>query len=465
MAFSINLNRPLYGNAPLTENHPAFERLQSLEGDPELLARERSQRYSGDPPSYSNAASTTEPSTPIRLERHIFPALVPHESLPSQQFQNQAIREKDQILRQIGIEYRPRNQTLHFDEELDFRANAENNVRNDWVKQRIWKAEWGPAWLKGADPGDNRWFYSSQRTPGPSPFGLWSHEIEQELLPPSPEPTPESPQNLFAPQKPRVAPKRETVGPEIRVSASRPTNQFRYQVAKETRWLTDEPRYQNASVDEIEAQAYTNVKNAWKRWRIWMEEWGPIPGSAWAHEKPRKSPETHGGEADTTNHGKANNDHPTPPLDHSNAHPGNNAADNLPTSASTQDAPEADTGGGITGPLPVSMPGFVPSSTEVPQQQQHPTSETDGETGLRPPVQNGNSDTRDQKQTRPRRRSARIKAQPDDPEQNLSKLRTSKRKRGIESQKPDTGPKSSTAKRRKSSTQGKNKKGRRTGRS
>jgi len=104
----------------------ALETLQAFEEHPGLLANQRSQYYSDDPPPYSDSGSPTEPATP---ERYVAPVTVRSESLPKQQFRLQSMREESRIIHQVEGAYDGRKETLSFDRELDFRANAENNVR------------------------------------------------------------------------------------------------------------------------------------------------------------------------------------------------------------------------------------------------------------------------------------------------------------------------------------------------
>src|SRR5437773_8856950 len=64
------------------------------------------------------------------------------QSSPYFQFRQQWWRERDRILHQLGKERVGRRQTLPFDPELDLNTNAQNNVRNRWKEQGIWKDEW-----------------------------------------------------------------------------------------------------------------------------------------------------------------------------------------------------------------------------------------------------------------------------------------------------------------------------------
>jgi hypothetical protein len=80
-------------------------------------------------------------------------------------------RERERLEYQNDQTLRGCKQTFPFNLTLDYRANAENNIRNGWIEQGIWNPAWGPAWPDGTKPSDNRWFYSRSRPDGPSPSG------------------------------------------------------------------------------------------------------------------------------------------------------------------------------------------------------------------------------------------------------------------------------------------------------
>ncbi|KAI9886417.1 MAG: hypothetical protein M1823_001806 [Watsoniomyces obsoletus] len=327
MPSSFTFNQVGNGDAPFMDGPPrALERLQAFEDDPELLEQHRARRYSSDPPPYSQLASTTVPATPAPESRPVYET-VEEESFPWQQFRNQVRQECDRLIHQSLPRLRWRRETLPFDRDLEYMTNAQNNIRSDWVKQGIWKVEWGFAWPKNAgNNNDNRRPPPRQQPPHPPPGSRWGHEEPDTPIPlwePTAAPPPPSPplRNLFGspPQtrrKRRPSPRRSvattdagptavgttdvgttdagTTGGETMKfdkEASRPIRQFRYQWIKEVQWLTDEPRYQRSSTEDIEEQAYRNVRNTWKGWGIWMKEWGPDPDMEWAHEQARKRQE------------------------------------------------------------------------------------------------------------------------------------------------------------------------------
>ncbi|KAF1962522.1 hypothetical protein CC80DRAFT_162235 [Byssothecium circinans] len=285
-----------------------FEALQRWEEDPELLRLERAQRYSDPPPPYPSSGETTQPDSPaeapvvdesaLRVQRNRSML----QSVPSNQFSSQVRRTRER-LEYLSMERRyGRKETLHYDNTLDLRANAENHVRSRWVEQGIWKEEWGSAWPKGAQPSDNRWFYSQQNPGGgPRPSGRWGHERVPTPEPsPEPEPEPKPTLNIF-PGLRQKKPDPDMEGlenasapggtgepaatSERDTSASRPYHQFLFQVSKEREWISDELLFKRSTgrVD-IDAMAYESVKKIWIEDELWNPTWGELPGMTWRHE-------------------------------------------------------------------------------------------------------------------------------------------------------------------------------------
>lgn len=74
------------------------------------------------------------------------------QSSPHYQFDKQVQREVERLFHQREplLRNNGRIQTLPFDETLDYKANAENNVRARRVEQGIWKDKWGMEWPEGS---------------------------------------------------------------------------------------------------------------------------------------------------------------------------------------------------------------------------------------------------------------------------------------------------------------------------
>ncbi|PVH93670.1 hypothetical protein DM02DRAFT_619121 [Periconia macrospinosa] len=282
--------------------------LQRLEEDPVRLHMERA-RYDDPPPPYPSSGETTQPASPAEAPVTDEEALLARNramlrSWPYGQFDSQTSRERERIEYQLGEERYGRRQTLPFDETADLLANSQNNVRARWVEQGIWKEKWGPAWPKGAKPWDHRWRSSRENTGGPRPFGRWLHEKRPDPKLPSPEPAPEPEteaiRNIFVglgqeePNATTEEPGRAST-PDVTeapaatserdTSASRPYQQFLFQVSKEREWIRDELQFKrSAGTIDIDAMAYKSTKKNWIEDGIWNPAWGELPGTTWLHE-------------------------------------------------------------------------------------------------------------------------------------------------------------------------------------
>ena len=157
--------------------------LGGIAQDSTRLALERTQRFSESPPQCPSSGETTIPPTPTPM-RSATPPLDPvqrywllHDqysaSFPSRQFSHQAKRVRERLIQQTNYSRQGRRQTLPFNEQSDFQANAENIVRDCWLAQKIWKSSWGPAW----PPGTNLSMYLGPHPDGPKGVGEeWTHE-------------------------------------------------------------------------------------------------------------------------------------------------------------------------------------------------------------------------------------------------------------------------------------------------
>jgi len=283
-----------------------IDALQRLEEDPEQLSLQREQRYNDPPPPYPSSGETTQPASPteapVANNVALQARMAMFRSTPHEQFDSHAHRERERIVYQVGKERYGRRQTLPYDETADLLANSQNNVRGRWVEHGIWKEEWGPAWSKGAQPWDNRWHYSSKNKGGPHPCGRWGHEKRPEPKVPEPAPVPEAKPlpNLFSGfrrEKPNTTTEESArasvpdvteapaATPERDTSASRPYNQFLFQVSKEREWIRDELQFERTTrTIDINAMAYESTKKNWIEDEIWNPKWGELPGTTWMHE-------------------------------------------------------------------------------------------------------------------------------------------------------------------------------------
>lgn len=293
--------------------------LQELLENPERLQRARA-RFSESPPSYRSRLSGTttmsqSPDPPSeaqqrredREEKRFQLELKYRASFPYNQFEAQYRQELDRFK---GRDDRTYDCPPGVN---DIYEHADQNVKERWVDQGIWKDEW-----------------NSEYRPG----GRWKHEEPPEL---------ESGQRPKSKVVPGLfgAPVERTPALPVKTSeevqrekrdreASRPYYQFIYQVSKERERIQKEmtrpipprssrpqhpyplgqPAIRDGSVqlwpietddqqegspgDEttvtippnINTIAYERVKNSWIKWQIWDTKWGVLPGMSWIHEKP-----------------------------------------------------------------------------------------------------------------------------------------------------------------------------------
>ncbi|KAJ5345352.1 hypothetical protein N7452_003356 [Penicillium brevicompactum] len=161
---------------------------------------------------------------------------------------------------------------------------AEATIREEWKKQGIWNEKWG---IKPCNGPANRWMHEE---------------------PPDCSTTSES--NIISASKPDIASHLASTllrsgrshhaiksqeatdrpsGQRRNHDASRPFQQFIYQMAKEREDLISENRrgYRMAFDDpNLNSVAYGTVRDLWKYRKIWTEKWGTMPGMKWKHEEP-----------------------------------------------------------------------------------------------------------------------------------------------------------------------------------
>lgn len=227
---------------------------------------------------YSPDGSPIDPSSLADLCGPPISGPIASRSFPCEQFECEVRRE----LSRLQNRARRVNEARGLPTELahiviaSYRTRAQDNIRLDWVKEGIWREEWGTPLPLDAPLAHRR---SNSRLIL-QPTGPWSHESSYKRLKPTRPLLGGEPSE----KKGVVQDATTVVVPE----ASWPVNRFRYLVAKEVKWLKSCPRYQTTSHDEIESIAYLAIKSFWKHCGVWIEEWGPIPGQKWAHELPEE---------------------------------------------------------------------------------------------------------------------------------------------------------------------------------
>ena len=188
-------------------------------------------RFNDPFPHYSSGTTTKPPSLPCSPELFETPAeferwLELRFSQSWWQFDHQVGKERARIIEQFNRRSDRRKEILPYSKHIgDYSANAQNDIKNDWIKQGIWNDKWTTFRL-----GD-RWMHEEE----PEPVIEYS---------PEPEPDPKRstiPRPLFTPRTPTLE-KRMRIKPVtaeqrathvLETAASRPLPQFLYQISKE----------------------------------------------------------------------------------------------------------------------------------------------------------------------------------------------------------------------------------------
>ncbi|KAI9762277.1 MAG: hypothetical protein M1840_001421 [Geoglossum simile] len=236
-------------------------------------------------------------------------------SRPYQQFEAQT---RDERMRVIDIYLK--SGTLN--DDFDPTTIALGNVKKSWIEQGIWDYEWNPFSVQSWKHERPLKLESESETDSEPGSPKESHPTTpfSPLAPPEEGPEPEPGRGATFPtypqwetyppweirvrakgqprrpksdeEKQRIEERRERG--ELERQASRPYNQFMYQVGKECERIREEEYpaskmggwFERTRPAEINARAYENIKNAWVRRKIWDVRWGVLPGMMWKHESP-----------------------------------------------------------------------------------------------------------------------------------------------------------------------------------
>ncbi|EEH11564.1 hypothetical protein HCBG_01019 [Histoplasma capsulatum G186AR] len=266
--------------------------LEALQRDPQLLDYTR-RRFSDSPPSYKSHQShnSTLSQSPIppgedqgireenqRREEQRFRLIKEHgASSPYEQFTAQWKAEVNRITDAAM------NRTEHVPIGISFYSLAQESVKKRWIEQGIWNDKW-----------NGRTTLASTK---------WKHEEPEESDSESDTDRPVTPQSRFSffPTEPK--PRRQKSDQEKQLiaerraalkrerEASRPFHQFVYQVLKESELIQGKTGGEGVTApattaDDINTQAYENIKSTWVRRGIWDIKWGILPGMNWKHERP-----------------------------------------------------------------------------------------------------------------------------------------------------------------------------------
>jgi hypothetical protein len=133
-------------------------------------------------------------------------------------------------------------------------AAAVKSIKDQWIEQGIWDSTWDDTRLT-----DERWYWKHEVRPGVTGQLRPGHWMPESLHDSS--------------------------------SASRPSNQFVFQLKVECRRLAELLRDRSSVLSgsilhTIYSNAYTSLRNLWVSWGIWYSGWKVMPGTSWIHELP-----------------------------------------------------------------------------------------------------------------------------------------------------------------------------------
>ncbi|QSS61266.1 hypothetical protein I7I51_03439 [Histoplasma capsulatum] len=241
--------------------------LEALQQDPQLLDHTR-RRFSDSPPSYKSHQShnSTLSQSPIppgedqrireenqRREEQRFRLIRERgASSPYEQFTSQRKAEENRIFKAAM------DRTEHVPVGISFYRLAEVNIKKRWIEQGIWNDKW-----------NSRTTLASTK---------WKHEELEESDSESDTDRVVTPQPRFSffPTEPK--PRRQKSDQEKQLIAERRAALKCERSEEVTAPATTE--------DDINTQAYENIKSTWVRRGIWDVKWGILPGMSWKHERP-----------------------------------------------------------------------------------------------------------------------------------------------------------------------------------
>lgn len=183
-------------------------------------------------------------------------------SLPNEQFADQVIEERTKLW---DADLNWDRERIRWGNRFKFYKEASEIVKNCWVEQGIWNEKWTN-----------------------HPEGPWKHELP--LIEESE--TDYERLRLFSFDKPKpekTDEKRQMAEQqEIDRQASRPYQQFFFQVSRQRERIVDEIEISESNLNgtsDVNSRAYEYVKDVWIKRGIWDPRWGIIPGMTWKHEQ------------------------------------------------------------------------------------------------------------------------------------------------------------------------------------
>lgn len=198
-------------------------------------------------------------------------------SLPYNQFDDQIEEELERILKE------DQDGTCSLPAGTNMNNLARENVKRRWVEQGIWNPKWNDYTAVGVwkheDPLEieSKSDTDTEAEPQRSGFTLFSKQ---------PFTFPKEPKPKSDEEKRQIAERRALR--EREREASRPFNQFLWQVSKECEQLQAKSSSggdTSIAGADIGTKAYQNVKDTWVKRGIWNTKWGILPGGSWKHEE------------------------------------------------------------------------------------------------------------------------------------------------------------------------------------
>jgi hypothetical protein len=181
---------------------------------------------------------------------------------------------------------------------LDLDRRAREKVIERWVDQGIWRDDVDITRLLAE--GDYRVWdvpWNHEIRSGPYSKALveaWKYERSEPDTDNQRESTPIDLNNVVSDNWHPKSDAEKKKAAEFRAeqrkkNASRPLYQFVYQMGIERPYILKAcADLATESLHDINTRAYNKVKDTWKKWGIWDDRWGMMPGMNWRHEREER---------------------------------------------------------------------------------------------------------------------------------------------------------------------------------
>ncbi|KID83609.1 hypothetical protein MGU_09171 [Metarhizium guizhouense ARSEF 977] len=280
--------------------------LEEIANDPDARNRDMA-RFSQPPPPYTSScwsAATTEFEVPdfeepqAPLTRSELRLKLQHErcaSCPYHQFMDQWNDERREVENEVNKSMLSgRLDPMYVGPGRGPDSMSHQRVKERWVEQGIWRDNWSQIpkydWKHEEPPESDP--CSDSEIESETPACAAPLSFSSNPRPPRPQPRPRPNKSD---QEIREAAERREIKRGIREkerNASRPFEQFLYQLRRESKRLEADLRDTVTMNLDINALAFQNVQRAWAKRAIWDDEWREFPGMSWRHERPLVMPPT-----------------------------------------------------------------------------------------------------------------------------------------------------------------------------